>query len=232
MINTFQPTHTTEHLSWIVYLPRGIERLKNLGTLKRVPGKYLLAQAGTVTKYCYVVLSGRVVSYECSLDGEERIYSVNEENSILLDENLLFGYPVSVNVKTITNCELICIDRTALRKAILEDPETALDIMQSMSLKYLSTVEQMRCMNEETALQKVCRLFMTYAERHGIQEGNKVIIHEKINQEYISNLLGINRITVVRVVKQLKESNLIGKQNGYYYLCDMKKFRDYAAQKR
>lgn len=232
MVNTSQKLPSTEHLSWIVYLPRGIERLKHLGTQKRVPGKCLLAEAGYTTKYCYVVLSGRVVSYECSADGEERIYSVNEENSILLDENLLFGYPVSVNVKTITDCELVCIDRATLRKAIMEDPETALDIMQSMSLKYLSAIEQMRCMNEETALQKVCGLFMTYAQRHGVREGNRVIIREKINQEYISNLLGINRITVVRVVKQLKDSNLLGKQGGYYYLYDIGKFKDYITKKQ
>ena len=221
-----------EYISWIVYLPRGIERLKSLGTLKRVPGNYVLAEAGSKTRYCYVLLSGRAVSYECSADGEERIYSVNEEASILLEENLLFGYPVPVNVRTTVESELVCIDRETLQKVIMEDPETALDIIQSMSLKYLSAVEQMKCMNEQTALEKVCELFLTYAERYGVREGSKVIIREKLSQEYISSLLGVNRITVVRVIKQLKEAGLIGKLKGYYYLYDDEQLKDYIGLKQ
>ena len=56
----------TEYVSWLLYLPRGVERLKELGELKKYPADCLLAAAGSHTRCCYVVVSGRVISSEYS----------------------------------------------------------------------------------------------------------------------------------------------------------------------
>ena len=210
-----------DYASWLFYLPRGIKRLEELGTKKSFPANHVLVEAGSHTSYCYVVLSGRVISSEYSESGEERIYSVHETESVLLEEALLFDYIVPVNIRTTMPTELICISREELIKAIRENPETALDIMQSMAIKLLSSAEQMKCMNEHSAMQKVCNLLSIFAERYGVEENGSIVIKEKLNQEYISSLLGLNRITVVRVMKELKEQGVLEKKNGYYCLYDI-----------
>ncbi|MDO4313662.1 MAG: Crp/Fnr family transcriptional regulator [Eubacteriales bacterium] len=226
MKNRIQSVVDTEYVSWLLYLPRGIERLEELGRKKQFPKNYLLAEAGSKTGLCYVVISGRVISYEYSEGGEERIYSVNEAKSVLLEENLLFGYEVPVNIRTVTDSELICISRQALLNALSENSEVALDIMQSLSMKLLSSVEQMKCINEHSAMQKVCNLLLIFAERYGVLENGEVIIREKLSQEYISSLLGLNRITVVRVIKELKEQGLVEKKKGCYCLCDVEQLME------
>lgn len=128
--------------------------IKKLGELKKYPADCLLAAAGTYTRYCYVVVSGRVISSEYSESGEERIYSVNEKGSLILEENLLFGYKVPVNIRTITETEVVRINRSSLAAAIQGNPSLAMDILQSLSIKYLSSVEQMKCINEHSAVQK------------------------------------------------------------------------------
>ncbi|MDO4314046.1 MAG: Crp/Fnr family transcriptional regulator [Eubacteriales bacterium] len=216
----------TEYVSWFLSLPRGTKRLEVLGKRKKYPKNFLLAEAGSKTAFCYIVTSGRVVSYEYSTEGEERIYSVNEAESVLLEENLLFGYDVPVNIRTAVESELICIDQPTLYKAVYENSEIAMDLMQSLSMKTLSSQEQMKCMNDHSAIQKVCNLLLIFADRYGVMESGEIIIREKLSQEYISNLLGINRITVVRVIKELKERGLVKRNDGYYCLCDIEQLKE------
>lgn len=231
MKEQLQLANKTEYISWLLYLPRGIDRLKQLGKLRKYPADYLLAEAGSHTKYCYVVISGRVVSGEYSESGEERIYSVNEKDSLLLEENLLFDYEVPVNIRTTVPTELICIDKFTLRETLEKNPETAMDVLQSLSMKLLSSMEQMKCMNEHSAMQKVCSLLLSFAERYGEKENDSIVIREKLSQEYISSLLGMNRITVVRVMKELKEKGLVDKKRGYYYLHDINQMQENQSEK-
>ncbi len=232
MKNQIQTAIDTEYVSWLFYLPRGVERLKELGMKKRLPREFLLAQERDKTEYCYVVTDGKMVSYEYSVGGEERIYSVYEAESVLLEENLLFDYAVPVNIRTTVATEVVCIDRIALLQAIQEDPEIAVDIMQSLSMKLLSSVEQIRCLNERSAMRKVCNLLLSFAKRYGYAKGDTIVIREKMSQEYISSLLGINRITVVRVMKELREQGLVEKRNGYYCIQDMGQLKEGRMEKR
>ena len=125
-----------------------------------------------------------------------------------------------------TAAELICIDYAALYRALREDPEIAMDLMQSLALKTLSSQEQMKCMNEHSAIQKVCNLLLSFADRYGVVENGEIVIRERLSQEYISNLLGINRVTVVRVMKELRERGLVERRNRYYCLCDIEQLKE------
>ena len=44
-----QQTAHKEYVSWFLYLPRGIDRLKELGTLKKIPAGTVIAEAGCKT---------------------------------------------------------------------------------------------------------------------------------------------------------------------------------------
>ena len=54
MNNQIQTAIDTEYVSWLFYLPRGVERLKELGMKKRLPREFLLARERDKTEYCYV----------------------------------------------------------------------------------------------------------------------------------------------------------------------------------
>lgn len=214
-----------EYVSWFLFLPRGIERLKELGCLKRVPAGTVLAEAGEKTSYCYLIKSGRVIGCEYTRGGELRIYCVNEKDSIVLEDSLLLDREVPIEFRTTVESEVYCISKKELQAVIYENPEAAMDIIQSLSMKLLSVVDQMKYENEHSATEKVCNLLLAYAKRYGVQEENGTVIREKLSQEYISSLLGLNRITVVRVMKELKAKGLVDKKRGYYYLYDIEQMQ-------
>ena len=226
-----QQTAHKEYVSWFLYLPRGIDRLKELGTLKKIPAGTVIAEAGCKTDRCYLIKTGRVIGYEYTKGGEQRIYCANEKESLVLEDCLLLGCEVPINFQTTMETELYCISRKELQTIIYENPEAAMDIIQSLSMKLMSVVEQVRFEQEHSATEKVCNLLLAYAGRYGVADSDGTMIREKLSQEYIANLLGLNRVTVVRVMKDLKQQGLLEKKNGYYYLYHIEQMYDYKDEK-
>ena len=212
-------------VSRLLYLPRGISRLEKLGQRKVFPKNHMLVQAGTKPTYCYIVKTGRVAAFETTVTGEERIYNFNESNSVLLEGNLLFDQESAVNFKTVQPSELVCITKEMLLKGIAHDPQLSMDIMESLSTKFLSAMEQVRHTNFHNAGWKICDLLLIFAEHYGVPYDGKILIKEKISQQLLSNLLGINRVTAVRAIKDLKEMALIEQINGYYCIRSLEKLK-------
>lgn len=192
---------------------------------KKLEKDYMLAEAGKIPKYCYIVKSGRVVCYEYSINGEERIYNFNETNSLLLESYVLFDTVVPVNFKTTLSSEIIFIDKETLMKAITTDTEICMDIMQSLHMKFNTSMEQIRHANFHNASWKICDLLLMFADRYGVEYDGKILIKEKISQQLLSNLLGINRVTAVRAIKELKDMSLVEQVNGYYCIRDVEKLK-------
>lgn len=205
-----------------LYIPRGIERLEKLGTLRRFPKGHELNLPGEVPDRCYLVKSGRVIGYEISYAGEMRVYNFMEPGSMFLEECLLFDKPCPVTFKAATPVELICIDKCDLKRAFKRDIDVVMDVCESLSTKFLSAMDQLRLGFRQDAGWKICKLLVIMAQRHGVlREDGSILIKERMSHQAMAELLGMNRVTVTRKMKELRESGLIGSQENYYILPDM-----------
>jgi CRP/FNR family transcriptional regulator len=176
---------------------------------------------------CYVVKKGRVISFEYTDSGEERIYNFMEEGSVLLESNVLTDKPVHIYFKTAKPCELVCIEKDELVRAIYADKELMMDVIESISCKFFASMDSMRYVCCHDATWRVCNLLLIFADRFGTFYDGKILIREKINQQTISNLVAINRITAVHIFKKLKELNLVEQIDGFYCIPDVEKLKNY-----
>ena len=209
----------------LLYLPRGTERLEKLGQLKKYPKGHIIIRPDEIPDCCYVVKSGRVLAFEYTPNGEERIYNFNEPGSVLLEANALMHCAAQVYFKTAVPTELICISSVTLQMAMQQNPELQTDVLQSVCTKFLSAMAQVRHENGHNVTWKICDLLLVFAERFGVPYDGKVLIKEKISQQLLSNMLGVNRITTVRAIGDLKNMNLIEQINGYYCIRDVDALR-------
>ena len=88
-------------------------------------------------------------------------------------------------------------------------------------------MDQVREATQCSITRKACSLLPTVSERYGVDYDGKILIKEKISQQMLANLLGVDRITMVRTVKQLREDDLIGQVNGFYCIRDNQKLLDF-----
>lgn len=218
-------TSYTDYPTRILHLSRGTERLEKLGFRRIFPKNHIIIEQGSPVDYCYIVKKGRVIGYEFTPAGEERVYNFNEEGSVLLEPNVLLNKPSAVYFKTTMSSELICISREALLCAMAEDQQLTLDIIESISDKFFASMDQIRQACCHNVTWKICNLLLIFADRFGVPYDGKILIKEKISQQMLSNLLGINRITTVRTIKELKELNLLEQVNGYYCIRSIEKLK-------
>ena len=196
-------------------LPQGIKRLEALGEQVRVGKDFQLNTINEVPEYCYLVKSGRVICYELTFGGELRIYSFMEPNSVFLEECLLLDKPSPVIFKTIVPSTLVRIHKCALKHAFKHDIDVVMDICKSLAGKFLSAMGQIRCAQQKPAEWKICRLLQIFMENYGTPYDGKILIAEKVSQQTIGDMLGMNRVTVSKKFKELRDLSLLEQINGY-----------------
>lgn len=204
--------------------------LESMGPHITISKGHVVAEAGEAPAYCYYILRGRVMSYEYTMAGRERIYKFYEEGSMLLEANLMIGIAPLVSFVALTQLTLICIARDDLIRRIYADPQVSLDIISSISFKFLSSMGQVREATHHNVPWKVCNLLLVFAERYGVDCNGKLLIKEKISQQLLANLLGVNRITLVRIIKELRDQSLIEQINGFYSIRSVNKLKQFMAQ--
>ena len=218
--NTIQPDN--DYLFHLLYIPRGIERLEKLGKRMIVPKETILNEVGEIPDCCYVVRSGQVLCYEFSYAGDQRVYNIMEPGSMFLEECLLIDKPCPVLFKTLDQCELIRIEKCDLKRAFKADIDIVMDVFESLSTKFLSSMEHLRLGPRQGASWKICKMLLIYIAHYGRQqEDGSWILKRKFSHQMIADILGLNRVTVSRKLKELKDLGLVDSIDGLLCFPDI-----------
>ena len=200
---------------------------EKLGEIIFFPENHTFIEVDQLVEYCYYVKKGRVVSYHIFPNGEERIFELHDAGELFLENSLLFAARSPVSYKTTCATELIRINKCRIKREIKENPVFALSVINQTSYKYQSSMERLKNTTTQNVHWKICDFFLVFAKKYGIPYKGKILIQEKISQQFISNYIGINRITVVRIVKELKNEGLVEKLGRFYYICDVDSLKQY-----
>lgn len=209
------------------HLSNKVELFSTLGPVVKFAKGDVVAAAGAVPQFCYYILEGRVMAFEYTIANGDRYYNFNEEGALVAEASVLVQEAPPVSFVALTPVSAIRISRETLLENIRSDPELALDVMQTLSHKFLAAMDQVREATQCDISWKVCNLLLTFADRYGVAYDGKILIKEKISQQMLANLLGVNRITMVRTVKGLRENGLIEQVNGFYCIRDKHKMLDF-----
>ncbi len=193
----------------------------------QLPKNHLLYVAGDIPDHCYYIKKGIIVSFEYSQSGEELIYNVNAEGSLVFESSVILEKEISVNFKTLVPSTLVKIPRSALLQAVTTDPTAAFDVLCSLAEKFMGANEQMREFANHSADWKICNLLLTFALKYGTDYDGKVLIGLKISQQMLANMLRVNRVTVAHVIRELRGERLIDLVNGHYCIRNLDALRSH-----
>jgi CRP/FNR family transcriptional regulator len=211
--------------SRLLRFPREVLAFEKFGSIKSLPKNTVFIEPGNIPNYCYLVKKGCAVGFEYNSSGNEQIYNIMLPGSLIMEMNLILNESSPIFFKTIKPSILICIDRDTLLKEMGADFNVVINIVKSISYKFLVAMEQVRENQCHEATWKCCNLLLMFAEIYGIPYEGKILIKEKISQQMLSDILGVNRITVNRIIKKLKEMDLIVQINNYYCIHNIEKLK-------
>ena len=189
------------------------------------PKNHLLLDSGCVPEYCYLVQKGQVLGIALSPSMEEQIYYVMDPGALFLEANVIFRKPVGVSFRTSMLSELIPIRRDRLIEAIEESPRVLYSVLGNISGKFFEAMDEIRESKSYNANWHLCKLLLSLAERYGVAYDGKVLIQRKTGIQFLTSMLGVNRATTVRGLRQLRNLGLIENINGYYCVRSMEALR-------
>ena len=208
------------------------ELLRDIGKSIDVPKNYILCNAGKAPDSCYLVESGKVISYEYTSAGNTNVFvSVGGDgpDSLLLISGTLLEHALTLTFETSEPSRLVRIKRGHLLEAIDSYPWFSQAIINILAYKFIKVNERYRASSVPNATWRVCNLLVTLADQHGVPHRDGILIKTKYSQLMMAEFLHLNRTTVVRILKKLTDEGLVERINNLYCICDMARLKEYMA---
>lgn len=159
-----------------------------------------------------------MLSLEITEDGEEHIFNIFEPGSLFLESNVLADYPSAIYFRAIVPTECVRVDNSCVREAMKRDEDIMQLIFESFASKFYSAMDRLRDHYNHGASWQVYNMLAQLAESNGKPYyENWIMIEMPMSQQFISNMLGLNRITISRALKELREKDLLMQINNKFY---------------
>ncbi len=183
----------------------------NCGTSKRYRDQETIYLEEEKSRGIYLVISGKVRVFLISLDGGEVTIELLEQGSIFGTSSMVTDSLRPVNIEAIGSTELVVCDLESFYPYFKESPELAIAFIQLISKSCDHLTNLIRKDRFYDRNQKVAA-FLLENEKEG-----KVA---NFTHEQIATIVGMNRVTVSRVLKTLSDKGLVEQKHKLIIIND------------
>ncbi|NBJ14619.1 MAG: Crp/Fnr family transcriptional regulator [Dehalobacter sp. 4CP] len=164
------------------------------------------------------IVRGNVDAYLMSSDGRKKSVGIEMPGCILGDVGAFDGEFQPVYYKALTQIETRFISKSDLKTVLDNYPCIKDYVLSSLCSKVRMLAGQLgqSCFSDaETKVSKLLLQFAYYFGGNNNHNGLRLICFP-ISQQSISDLAGINRVTVAKILANFKEDGLIERVEGMY----------------
>lgn len=155
-----------------------------------------------------VVLSGKLVAYSLSSNGSETIVFEFNKGSVI-GANLLFGeqnkYPM--NIYSTTDCILFHVSKCAISE-LLKEYNFVMQFVKSLSLNSQGINKKIAMYTQKSLRDNLMDYFLALSTA---QDSNTIIL--PITKKQLADYFGVQRPSLFRELKQMKDEGLITIEN-------------------
>lgn len=187
----------------------------------------IVVYPGEILKGFYFVEKGRVACVKYSYMGKEKVKFIMDKSSSFLESNVIFDVPSFSYFMTLEDSELIFIKKDDILKLLKTDYEVVCFILKSITAKFYAAVGEVDDMIFCDTESRICKLLINMAKSYGISKDNEIVLDFNITQQFISDVLGIHRITALRILKKLKKMKYIEQTKEHYIIKDLEGLKNY-----
>lgn len=171
------------------------------------PGETIYLQ-GEYAECLYLVKCGRVGAFYVTRSGKELTYEIIEKGKIIGESSFLLGSVYPVSMAAVNEVELVACNLEQLYAAIGESRELMYLIFQLLSRTCNHLTEQLRRITLYDRYQKIASFLLHEThfpdEDRGVTTSSIPYTHEELAVS-----LGMNRVTVSRVINEWKRQGIV-----------------------
>ena len=136
-----------------------------------------------------------------------------------------------INYKTLTDVELTLVSKSSLKEAIADIPEINRAILDQIAIEDAWLTERMSTLGHRSAAQCVVHLVLEIADRMALLEEqgfNRDRVQIDINQEQIGSILATTPVHISRILKELRDDNLLAHEGNYWLFPDRERAEQFS----
>lgn len=160
---------------------------------------------------CLFILESGIlkVSY-ITPNGDEKILNLFEKGDIF-GELFLGKYRYRIGLAlAVTECVVYQLNETVLYDLIKQHPHIGVNFIKHLVNSQREALARMHALMRTDARCRLLGIFLSLARQMCCTQGHQFILNDKITQEDIANLAGLNRSTVSSLINQFRREGLLG----------------------
>jgi CRP/FNR family cyclic AMP-dependent transcriptional regulator len=190
--------------------PKDIAELSKIIVLKKFEPDTAVFFQGEPSDALYMVLKGSVKVVEASSEGAEKILDILGPGEIFGELAMLDGHPRSATVTTCERTELGSLSRKNFQNFVATRPEVVWKVMESLCERIRKTSADILEMSSREVPYRLIAALHLLAEKHGqVAADGSCLVNLKFGVQDLAAMVGANRETVGRLLRQYEAEGLI-----------------------
>ena len=186
-----------------------LDTISRTGSTRRYPRGHLVVQQGSPGDTFYVVVSGCVKVTLLSKDGKEIILSVLKSSDFFGELSLMDNEPRSANVIVAEDSTLFLLTQKQFHHLITTYPDILKKVMKELCTRLRHADEKIGGLAFLDAYGRTISVVLQLAHERGIKTKNGIEISYAPTHQELSNMVGVSRETITRIIKVLKANKTL-----------------------
>jgi len=183
-------------------------------TSKKYNKNETIYSQGDICSSMDIVLSGSLVAYSLSQNGSENVVFEFKKGNVI-GANLLFGNTnnYAMNIYCTESCELLHIKKAEIEN-LLHDYNFAINFIKNISLNSQGMNKRIAMYNHKSLRENFYDYFIALSAE---QKSNTIVL--PVTKKQLADYFGVQRPSLFRELKKMKDEGLIEVKNKEIVLC-------------
>lgn len=209
--------------------PEYWDRFRSQGNCCTYKARSIVYSQGETNDCLFYVRKGRVKITILNPDGAERILAVLGPGS-LFGETFVDGFPHFASAIAVERSEILSFPKALIFAGIQSDPQVVFAFVMSVLRKLRLCALQIEHMTFRSAAGRIYHLLHQLCITHGVPCSRGRRIQFRITHQEIGQVTATSRITVNKVLNDLKRQGIIGADKRWIVVQDEETLARLAAE--
>ena len=193
-----------------------LDSVVSIASKRSYPKNTIIINEGDETDSLYLILSGKVKIVLSDEEGKEITISILEPNDYFGELSLIDEEPRSARVVTMEKCQFSIIHKSDFNKLLDHNPALVRILLKDLTKRLRMANKNIESLALMDVYGRVARTLLQFS----VEEGDLRVIHERLTQKDIANMVGASREMVSRIFKDLTTGGYITIESGKITLND------------
>jgi len=188
--------------------------IEAIAVTRNFPKNSVIINEGDMANAMYVVSSGKVRVYVSDEQGKEFILNTMGPGEYFGELSLLDDEKRSASVITTEKSAFSIIYKDEFAKALLNNPSLAMALLKNLASSVRKLTDNIKTLALQDVYGRIRKTLLSMA----VEQGDIMVVEEKLTQQDIANRIGSSREMVARILKDLTVGGYIRSERKQFQL--------------